>query len=225
MITAVILDISTYFVTISCLSHEKNTTFRLLRDQKEQKPRIYHEFPSHEDESSSQKINVFKPGDENLIKGDPVTPGNQNKPVVDFHISRFPKCWTTSLLYAFNNHNETSISDREYCNIDSGSKSYEQVIFALQDSMKNLSISSDIKVGIKCPLSVFHIRGIKILSENSPNTKIIIGVRHPVLFFQSFFYNYRITVMYNKGLKEEVPPTETLLGDKHWKCVYKKPKR
>ena len=136
MITAVILDISTYFVTISCPSHEKNTTFRLLRDEKEQKPRSYHEVPTDEDESSSQKINVFKPGDENSIKVNPVTPSNQNKPVVNFHITGFPKCWTTSLLYAFNNHNETSISDREYCNIDSGSKSDEQVIFLKNESLE-----------------------------------------------------------------------------------------
>ena len=67
-------------------------------------------------------------------------------------------------------------------------------------------------------MSIRNMNGIQLLNKKVPNTKLIIGVRHPVLFFQSF-YNYRVSEMYNKGLKEDVPPPHKLIGISHWKRV------
>lgn len=69
-------------------------------------------------------------------------------------------------------------------------------------------------------MAVRNMIGIDRLVRNThTNTKLVIGIRNPVLFFQSF-YNYRITELYNRGLsRKNIPPPESLIGNKSWKQV------
>lgn len=60
------------------------------------------------------------------------------------------------------------------------------------------------KRGYKAPRDITNTNALTAFATYFPATKLIIGVRHPVLWFQSF-YNYRVrggTVM---------PPAETLM--------------
>ena len=68
------------------------------------------------------------------------------------------------------------------------------------------SLSPSQRVGIKCPESLKNFRAIHRLSMHSPDTKWVIGMRHPVLFVQSF-YNYRVAEHYTKQATDEVIPT------------------
>lgn len=140
--------------------------------------------------------------------------------------SGYPKCGTTSLLYAFNRHNQTVMPHKEVCSFNSGTT---RGITRMQQALDKASIaaaateskgSSNVtKHGIKCPLSVWHTLGLQRLAHFAPNVKLIIGVRHPISFFQSY-YNYRITSMHDKGKIVEVPPAESLIGIEHqWKDV------
>ena len=136
---------------------------------------------------------------------------------LDFFIGGFPKCGTTSLLHTFQNHPETAILNREFCSINSGK---EDAFLLLEDKInQELPRSSEIKRGIKCPGSIWDSRGLLKLSKKNKSTKLIIGVRHPLLFFQSY-YNYRITEMHDQG-KVIVPPSpESLIGEKNqWRDV------
>ena len=45
--------------------------------------------------------------------------------------------------------------------------------------------------------------------------KLIIGVHHPILFFQSY-YNYRMTEIHDLDSLELIPPIESLV-EKKWK--------
>jgi len=187
---------------------------RLIRNKKDSNIRYRNE----EAENSHPYVDT-KPNDPLYNNNDYEIQGESNNDnIIDFFIAGFPKCGTTSLLYAFGKHNETSISAREYCAIDSSSKTESQIISTLLESLDNLPSSLKTKKGIKCPMSIRDMRGIKKIDTQSPGTKIIIGMRHPVLFFQSF-YNYRITELHNKGLKGKVPPPDMLVGNKHWKRV------
>ena len=47
------------------------------------------------------------------------------------------------------------------------------------------------KIGYKCPADVRELVSLKNLRDYFPKTKLIVGLRHPVWWFQSF-YNYRI---------------------------------
>jgi len=138
---------------------------------------------------------------------------------LDFFIAGFPKCGTTTLLHAFRNHPETAIGDVEYCSLCcyNGGQEDESIIADLMSHLDGLTTSVSIKRGIKCPTGIKDALGVSRVVKYLPDTKIIIGMRHPVLFFQSY-YNYRITEMHNKNQLESVPPAETLIGRK-WKGV------
>lgn len=135
---------------------------------------------------------------------------------LDFLIAGFPKCGTTTLSYAFEAHNETDISIRERCDIEGkigpdGRPEYAN----LQDIIGDLSTGSKVKRGVKCPSSLTFHRTLSMLTLFSANTKLIIGVRHPVRFLESF-YNYRVMDQYRKKIKGPIPPLATLTGGKVW---------
>jgi hypothetical protein len=88
----------------------------------------------------------------------------------------------------------------------------------IQDDNKTLSVDLPIRRGIKCPMAISDTTGIQLIASNFRYTKIIVGVRHPVLFFQSF-YNYRITEMHNIGNFEPVPSPNELVGSNKWRDV------
>ena len=167
------------------------------------------------------KLFYFRELDQRLGSSSVDALGNKDNPMIgldlDFFIAGFPKCGTTSLLHTFQNHPDTAILDREFCSINSGK---ENSFSMLEDKInQELPKSSKIKRGIKCPGSIWDSRGIMKLSKKTNSTKLIIGVRHPLLFFQSY-YNYRITEMHDQG-KVVVPPSpESLIGEKNqWRDV------
>jgi len=147
---------------------------------------------------------------------------------LDFIVAGFPKCGTTSLLYAFRRHNETVMPEKEVCSFNKGSpRGMKRMQRAIKEASTNdadadadaIGAAGSIKHGIKCPLSVWHTIGLQKLAQSMPNVKLVIGVRHPVWFFQSY-YNYRITSMHDKKTVVEVPPAESLIGiEHHWKDV------
>ena len=61
------------------------------------------------------------------------------------------------------------------------------------------------KMGIKCPRDLEVDLAMKNYHNFFPTTKFIIGLRHPILWFQSF-YNFRITNDY------PMPPPQQLIG-------------
>ena len=137
---------------------------------------------------------------------------------LDIFIAGFPKCGTTTLLYSFIDHNETDISKDEECAITDPFMHDPVAFQQLDDALNRLSARSGIKRAIKCPLGITNERVVERLVEHSPRVKILIGVRHPVLYFQSY-YNYRVTEMHDLGLHIEVPPIESLIERTEWNGV------
>jgi hypothetical protein len=137
---------------------------------------------------------------------------------LDFLIAGFPKCGTTTLVHALTAHNETDISLDEKCAIGAANLAIGPAYAKLTEVVGELSPDPNIKRGIKCPISLRSHRTLSLLNRHSPETKLIVGVRHPVLFFESH-YNYRITEMYDKNLTEPIPPIETLTGGSEWRGV------
>ena len=82
---------------------------------------------------------------------------------------------------------EITMPAKEFCAIhhDNGDKE-------LTRWMKNQSSykQPSQKYGIKCPTMIRVTNAIENLMKVSVQTRLVIGVRHPVLWFQSF-YNYR----------------------------------
>merc|ERR1712176_1187656 len=168
------------------------------------------------DEESSKSIVTTYESENNTGKVD-------NDVRLDFMVAGFPKCGTSSLLKLFNEHDETLIENKEVCVMNSGkNESIAELFNILEHLPMKPCENTNIKMmrGIKCPSSIRDISGIDKLSNYYTGTKVIIGVRHPILWFESFF-NHRVREMHGREDIElmEPPPPESLVGNQTWRQV------
>ena len=143
-----------------------------------------------------------------------------NEQYLDFFIMGFPKCGTTSLMILFNDIvNETRTVPKLLPPTDEepnpkyvaeyslkGPRSAEVLVEAIKENAK---LFPDVrKFGIKWPTALVHpsvITDLASVDSRHKKTKIIIGFRHPVRWFESF-YNFRL-----RG-NNEMPPPNNLIG-------------
>ena len=106
---------------------------------------------------------------------------------LDFAIIGFPKTGTSFLLEVLGAHPEITMPPKEFCSIHHANGDKQ-----LSDWIKNESAYQPYgqKYGIKCPSMIRVTNAIENLIKVSDETRLVVGVRHPVLWFQSF-YNYR----------------------------------
>lgn len=148
---------------------------------------------------------------------------------IDFIVAGFPKCGTSTLMYAFAEHDETEMPESEYCDLGRRDRSDAEVIAAFHKKMdifygqKSNASKKSFKRGLKCPKSVRFARTMERLEFLNPETRVIIGVRHPVLFFQSY-YNYRVVSQNTEKSLIGIPCPDpySLIGGhgKAWRGVF-----
>lgn len=137
---------------------------------------------------------------------------------LDFIVAGFPKCGTTTLLYALHKHPEVAMSPIENCQIARPIQQDDVNLKRLNKDLLQLDATPDVsndviqkKRGIKCPDALHTYKVIHRLAQHSPSCKFVIGVRHPIQMLQSF-YNYRITEIYDKSLpKDNIPDLVDIL--------------
>jgi hypothetical protein len=148
--------------------------------------------------------------------GSSVTNENEDAKL-DFFVAGFPKCGTTTLLKAFEVHNETSVYPEEECSLAqvfSDDTAYER----LMHNLNKVSSDPNVKRGIKCPFGLSTPAAVERLEMWFPDTKLIFGMRHPVFYFQSF-YNYRVSMVHQNKLEGPIPLPESLIGSNDWARV------
>lgn len=149
---------------------------------------------------------------------------------LDFVVAGFPKCGTTTLLYALNHHPETEIAQAERCGITSLALSDKKAELYITKSLDELSAPKASTVGatrygIKCPAAIQSSTAIARIEDfNLPGgtaASLIIGLRHPIELLESF-YNYRVTEIYTKKTNETIPSFDSIVmgsGQNDWKGV------
>jgi len=146
----------------------------------------------------------------------------------DFAVMGFPKCGTTFLLEVLKAHPEVEMGNRtlpsgaileEFCQIHN-KDGVEETLSWLQNTTSTASANSrTIKYGIKCPTMVRAMSAIENLIKMADHTRLVVGVRHPIKWFESF-YNYRVLGTYNQNWNETIPkPHELVDGTKNWRDV------
>ena len=88
--------------------------------------------------------------------------------------------------------------EEEFCNATEGPPRLEETrVESLRQLIKQneqLQTSSQSntpkKYGIKCPVMIRRMMSIEALMKVSDSTRLIVGVRHPIKWFESY-YNYR----------------------------------
>lgn len=122
--------------------------------------------------------------------------------LLDFAIVGYPKTATTTTLIWLANQTEVQMYDHEVYHLKDGEPA-EMVrqLYALPEG-------SDYKRGYKAPRDIHNVRALDAFAKYFPKTKFIVGLRHPVLWFESF-YNYRTRNNFT------LPETDKLIG----KCI------
>ena len=121
--------------------------------------------------------------------------------LLDFAIIGFPKCGTSSMMFHLQSHKEIAIFGDERCDL-----AFNQQAKLITDLYTEFPDDPKIKRGIKCPMQLeSNDLGMINFHKYFPNTKFIVGIRHPVLWFESF-YNFRV---HNEF---KMPPAEKLIG-------------
>mmetsp|Transcript_13995 Transcript_13995/g.26197 ORF Transcript_13995/g.26197 Transcript_13995/m.26197 type:complete len:402 (+) Transcript_13995:257-1462(+) len=130
-----------------------------------------------------------------LLKGVRQKPKPQSRFLLDFVVAGFAKCGTSSLNTLLASHpsiQETGNEEDHYFlredNITIIHRLYEDLFLPT----RNRTNRSKILKGFKCPHHIQSEKVLNLMAALYTNTKMIISVRHPVLWFQSY-YNYRVT--------------------------------
>uniref|UniRef100_A0A7S1ZHH5 Sulfotransferase domain-containing protein n=1 Tax=Trieres chinensis TaxID=1514140 RepID=A0A7S1ZHH5_TRICV len=132
--------------------------------------------------------------------------------LLDFAVVGMAKSGTTFLMEYLGETDEIYIKQKEMCGLSSNKTT--SVVWHFYQHLENkasgqkFDLTFDgrrVKTGLKCPKDIGTEDGLRNYAKFFPKTKLIVTLRHPVLWFQSF-YNYRSY----KGSK--LPPPKDLIG-------------
>jgi hypothetical protein len=119
--------------------------------------------------------------------------------LLDFAIIGHPKTATSSMLHWFRSHPEIQVQTHENHALATGKPA------ELVANLYQLEPGRVFKRGYKAPRDLIVREALMSIAKYWPKTKLIVGLRHPVLWFASF-YNFRVHNGYN------MPLPETLIG-------------
>jgi len=174
--------------------------------------------------TANNRLRFNNYGDGVLVSGksDHASPGGVSSGLaLDFAVVGFPKTGTTFLLNILKIHPQIVMPPKEFCQIHHVHGDNQTMAWLKHASSSSQSNSGlPLKYGIKCPTMIRATDAIDILVKMSDQTRLVVGVRHPVRWFQSF-YNFRVWEHYSKNrVDETVPkPSELTDGTKHWRDV------
>lgn len=136
-------------------------------------------------------IDVFWPPDRQAH-----TP--QARFLVDYVVAGFPKCGTTALGTLLSNHPliKDTANEEHYIQKDTNATIhdlYSSLFLPHNKEKTNLTTTTTTELvrGFRCPHHIQKMSGIRMLAEVFTETKVMVSVRHPILWFQSY-YNYRM---------------------------------
>lgn len=116
--------------------------------------------------------------------------------ILDFSIADFPKAGTTFLMNYLRRKNalgneEIYINNGELCFLDRRRPSKLVETYYYKRRQQNRTTDGyDVKFGLKCPQELETEFGLQRYRRYFSKTNIIVSVRHPILWFESY-YNFR----------------------------------
>jgi hypothetical protein len=120
--------------------------------------------------------------------------------LLDFAIVGHPKTATTFTMDWLASQDEIQMYRREINSLNMGKPA------ELVSELYTLPVGGEYKRGYKAPRDLFSIEAMNSISEYWPDCKLVVGLRHPVMWFESF-YNFRV----RRG--RIMPPAGSLIGE------------
>jgi hypothetical protein len=178
--------------------------------------------------TKAQQKMFWQPQPQDVATKQDAQPQEENKKPrwqeLDFYIVGFPECGTTTLHHVLATmHEGTTMKEVEECHLGRSKLVLpEMARRKINKDLYTLSKDDTLRRGIKCSFGLKHRSAVTRTEKYFPESKLIVGVRHPVDFLESF-YNYRVTQA-NHHAKEKddnvPPPLETLIEDDvEWKNI------
>jgi hypothetical protein len=120
--------------------------------------------------------------------------------LLDFAIIGFAKCGTSTMVEWLGAHPQVLCSSGEMPHLTLG-----KIGLFAKRQYNGLDADPRQLRAYKNPTDIQNLRAIRLLREYFPHTKLLIGIRHPIRWFESF-YNHRIQ---NQG-GDTMPDPDTL---------------
>lgn len=120
--------------------------------------------------------------------------------LLDFAIVGYPKTATSAVTRWLASQQEIQMYDHEIYYLKNNEPA--EMVRALH----LLPEGENFKRGYKAPRDIHNPPAVQAFRNYFPNTKLIVGLRHPVLWFESF-YNFRIRS------NVTLPPPNKMIGD------------
>lgn len=130
--------------------------------------------------------------------------------ILDFGVVGFAKCGTSFLLHYLLNTDETFLGGGEHC-LGRPNPKHTKKVLSLYEVGHRTADGARIKNGLKCPKGLTDPWGVVNYEMFLPEMRFIVSLRHPVLWFQSF-YNFRLKQNILKGEKPWKPQVKDLIG-------------
>jgi hypothetical protein len=126
--------------------------------------------------------------------------------LLDIAVLGHAKCATSYILDWLQNHPEIQMFDREAC--DLYDRKPAKLARRLYTELPPDNETHAFQRGFKCP-GHFSRPALSYFNDYFSRTKLIVGLRHPVRYFESY-YNFRYR--HNRN-NMTLPPAETLIGE------------
>lgn len=124
--------------------------------------------------------------------------------LLHYAVIGFGKAGTTSMMNWLNSHPELQTYPREIYDLMKGDVStFVQRLYTLPKGFY--------KRGYKSPADLGSVRAMKSIQRYFPETKLIVGLRHPVRWFESL-YNFRLQNLGKHKDHESFPKPLDLIG-------------
>lgn len=124
--------------------------------------------------------------------------------LLDYSIIGFPKTGTTSILRRLIDLSNSL--PKEHCELVVNDTA--KLVRNVYDDQRMKDSSLSRLVGIKCPQDISSDYSVHNYAKYFPRTKLIVGIRHPVLWFESL-YNFRVS---NVPWKKMLPTSKLTKG-------------
>ena len=157
-------------------------------------------------QASSESATVIN--DETTLEASAsITASNNNETTLDFAIIGFAKTGTTFLHDILANHSQVIMYDDEFWGDGNMLRQWLNETTLLEKSVQNETNREQPQPatkrrGVKCPRIVKETARLNQLLNNT--SRVIVGVRHPVHWFESL-YNYRIWQKHEKKRFKQKP--------------------
>lgn len=189
-----------FTVCLLCLSFLLNSLVLLQQQQQQQQQQRVH-VNDVQDLFVARRPNPLHRTSHVQVNSRKDTANNRTDHLLQFAIVGFGKCGTTSLLRWLQTHPEIAALPVE--NFDLMRHQPEQLIAKLQ------TLPADKIKGYKSPVDITLPHVLNYFAEYFPHAKLIVGVRHPVHWFESL-YNFRLRNL--PPASTIMPPPDLLIG-------------